>query len=187
MKMAPREIVLGMVTLSVALFAVSIGMAKPRIEKWKAMSVEKDALARKIEASAKLVAEKGKWAGEVEGLNKMLPSFPVGKEVDVHWLSVIEQVASNNGLKLIKRQKGDEKQVGDVYELPIECREWQANLDSLVRFLFDLQNQGAMLDVRQLLVEPKGKGVLGGRFVLYCAFTRDSSPQPPQDSSEAKK
>jgi hypothetical protein len=65
-----------------------------------------------------------------------------------------------------------------VYELAIDCREWEATLDPLVRFLFDLQSEGAMFDVRQLMIKPKGKGVLRGRFALYCAYTREASERP---------
>jgi hypothetical protein len=56
--------------------------------------------------------------------------------------------------------------------LPIECREWEASLDALVRFLFELQSEGAMLDIRQLLIKPRGQGILRGRFTLYCAYAR---------------
>ena len=75
--------------------------------------------------------------------------------------------------RILKRQVGEEEKHGDVYELPIDCRDWEATLDSLTHFLFDLQAENAMLDVRQLLIRPnKDASKLRGRFLLNCAYTR---------------
>ena len=67
--------------------------------------------------------------------------------------------------------------MGDVFELPIEVRDWEGSLEALVGFLFELQSQGAMLDIRHLVMKPNEKKVLRGRFVLYCAYTRERQPR----------
>jgi hypothetical protein len=91
----------------------------------------------------------------------------------------MDGLASRNGVKIITRQVGEEEQAGEIYELPIECKDLEGTLQGLVRFLFDLQNEDAMLDIRQFYVKPKGKGdvLLRGRFTLYCAYTRAGEGQ----------
>jgi len=103
----------------------------------------------------------------------MLPTLPAGRNTDVHWLELMDNMASKNGIKIIKRQAGEEKKMGEVYELPVECKEWEGSLDSMSHFLFDMQSEGGMLDIRQLLVKPTGKDVLRGRFTLYCAYMKE--------------
>ena len=89
-------------------------------------------------------------------------------------------------MKISKRQPGEEKQQGEVYELPIECREWEGSLDAITHFLFDLQSEGAMMDIRHLLIKPKGEGVLGGRFWLHCAYTRGQESGVRGQGAEAE-
>jgi len=85
----------------------------------------------------------------------------------------MDSVATRNGFTIARRQTGKEAEVGDVYELPIDCKDWEGSLESLVKFLYDLNREGAMLDVRQLYVRPSNKpGYLKGTFTLYCAYMR---------------
>ena len=147
-------------------------VARPKIARWNELREEQADMIRQIEQNRKLLAEKKQWEDRYERLRRMLPHHPADRETDVYWLSVMDNLAARHAVKITKRQVRDEKKQGDVYELPIECREWEGTLDAIVHFLFDLQAEGAMLDVRQMLVRPKGKGLLKGRFSLYCAYTR---------------
>jgi hypothetical protein len=81
-------------------------------------------------------------------------------------------VASEKKLAITRRQTGKEEEVGDVYELPIECKNWEGTLDSMVGFLYGLREEGAMLDVRQIYIRPAAPGYLKGTFTLYCAYMR---------------
>ena len=62
-----------------------------------------------------------------------MPVFPYEKDVDTHWLNVMDSVAQRNDLTISRRQTGREEEVGDVYELPIECKDWEGTLEALVR------------------------------------------------------
>jgi hypothetical protein len=173
MKLVPREAMLALATAAVAIFAISYIAAKPKIERLKDIQQEQVNLRKQIQRDRDTIAGKGKWDKEYDGLRKMLPTLPAGRNTDVHWLELMDNIAGRNGIKISKRQAGEEKKLGEVYELPVVCNDWEGSLNSMTHFLFDLQNEGAMLDVRQLRVKPQGKDMLKGSFTLYCAYMKE--------------
>lgn len=174
MRMTTREIMLLLITLVIALFGATALFARPKYREWKEMGVRREALRADIERDRMMVNSRDRWASELITLSKELPHFGASERMDTHWLSTMEAIAARNGVNIMRRQAGEERRMGDVFELPIECRDWEAELEPLVKFLFDLQSQGAMLDVRHLLVKPKSAGTLRGRLSLSCAYTRQT-------------
>lgn len=173
MKVTRREAILFVATAGTALLGGTILLGRPRLDAWRETRTRQEAVRQSIERDREILLQQDKWDEEFRVLGKALPLIPADQKVDVHWLAIMDQVAARHGFKIIKRKVGDEKPLGDVYELDIECNEWEGTLDSLVLFLIDLQSQGAMLDLRQVLVKPKGAGILRGRFVLNCAYRRE--------------
>lgn len=179
MKLSQREAVLLLGTATAGLFGLTAILAGPKLDQWKDLLQEQSKVQAQTAEDRRMLAERARWKKEFQDLRKMLPEFPADQKMDVHWLSLMDDLARKNGMHILKTKSGEEKKVGDVYEVPIECDDWDGKLDSLVRFLFDLQGEGAMLDVRQLLVkprEPKAEDALRGRFTLYCAYTKVSPP-----------
>lgn len=177
MRMNPRELVLLLATLAVALFGVSYLAMRPKAREWKAIRETKAELRRQVARDRELIASREQWAGELETLSGLLTEVPAGQKVDVFWLTMMDGKAEQHGIKVLRRSAGEEKRMGDVYEMPIECQDWEGDLKSLVHFLFDLQSAGAMLDIRQLQVRPKSGAELKGRFSLSCAYTRGSAKE----------
>lgn len=173
MKLAPRETLLALATLAVALFAITGLVAKPWIQRWTEIRDTRESLRKVMESDRELLARKDVLAKQYAEVKDMMPSFPAEKKMDVHWMEIMDGLAARNGVKIMKRQAGEEKKQGDVYELPVECKEWEGTLEGVIHFLFDMQNQGAMLDVRQVRMKPQGK-VFKGFFTLYCAYMRDA-------------
>ncbi len=175
MKMSMREILLGLITLAVALFGGTGLLARSHFQDWKDLRTEEASLLHRISLEQRLVDQRDTWADKLSQMSQLLPVEPRDRDMDVHWLSVMDRAARKHGVTINKRLAREETQMGDIYELPIECKEWEGDLDSLVHFLFELQSESAMLDIRQLLIKPKPKapGVLRGRFTLYCAYTRE--------------
>lgn len=173
MRLSPRESILALVTGGVLLFGLTGMWGLRRIEAWKQLHRQQAKIREELAADRQLVGSRERWAAEFEALRGNLPQFPADTKMDVHWFSVMESAASQHGFRILKRRGGEEEKVGEVYEMPIECTEWDGTLDSLVHFLFDLQREGAMLDVRQLQIRPNNNSTrLRGRFLLYCAYTR---------------
>lgn len=172
MKVTSRELTLGLLTLTVGLFGGTALLARPRLAEWERLRKTQERLERETRIDRDLVEKQAEWTDRFEVLSKAMPQYGVTQKTDVLWLSTIDSVARRHGLEIRRIEAGEERQQGDVYELPIECQEWEGSLDALVHFLFDLQSRGAMLDVRFLLIRPKAGRVLRGRFSLSCAYTR---------------
>ena len=190
MKLSPRESVLLLATAAAGLFGASVMLAGPKLDRWRELRREQARTLSQITEDRTMLAEGGRWRREFDSLRQMLPPFSADKKMDVHWLSMMDDLAKRNGLSILRRKGGEEKKIGDVYELPIECEDWEGRLEPLVHFLFDLQAEGAMLDIRQLLVKPKeGKpdDILRGRFTLYCAYTKEAAAPPATRGSPALK
>lgn len=109
-------------------------------------------------------------------LRSAMPSFPEGVALDItHWLPLVDNLATANNVSIVRRAVGAETTHGTVTELPIRCTDWQGRLDSLVDFLYQVENQaGAMMDVRAISISPdtKNPGMLKGTFTINCAYTR---------------
>ena len=172
MRISSRELILGVITGAVVLFGITFVLLSSKVDYWQQLNVNEKKILNVIKQDMKMVEQKEKWDKQFIDLKDMLPQYPRDKKVGVFWVSIMNQLAAKHGVKILKHKEGQEKQHGEVYELPIMCREWEGNLDSVVHFLFDLQSKGAMLDIRFLRIRPRGKDVLKGEFSLYCAYTR---------------
>jgi len=172
-KISTRESVLALVTVAVALFVVTGLLARSKIDDLKLLRRQQEQVRSSVERSKLLVAEQEKWSARMTELQGLMPRFPQAKRMDVYWTTEMERIANSHDLKLIRHEPGAERQEGPIYELPIECRDFAGTLDALVHFLFDLQSEGAMLDIRYLRIKPKDKVLRTGRFSLYCAYRRD--------------
>jgi hypothetical protein len=176
MKMTPRELVLLFLTFAALLFGVSWLVVRQKITEWKDIRVAKVQIDRNIEVDRRMIDSRNHWNAKLATLRELLEEFEEDADVDTHWMSIMDDIASKHGVNISDRKAGAEKPQGEVYELAIECKEWDGELKSLVDFLFELQSKGAMLDIRQLRIKPKPKagGRLEGAFTLHCAYTRKS-------------
>ncbi len=180
MNMSRREMALGMATLAVALFGATALLVKPRLAGWRGLRAEQEGLRRDLMLDRRLVEQRAAWEERLAACGRELKPFPPDQEMDVYWLSVLDDAAKRHGLNLLRLEAGRELAQGAVRELPIECKDFEGTLDALTHFLFELQSRGAMLDVRQLFVKPKAGNVLRGRFSLSCAYTRAAGAEAPK-------
>ena len=176
-----------------ALYAIAALSYKKQAENWKIARRTYQTAVKKFQDENALIASRAEWRKKYEEMRSLMPVFPYEKDVDTHWLNVMDSVAQRNDLTISRRQTGREEEVGDVYELPIECKDWEGTLEALVKFLYDMNKEGAMLDVRQLYIRPSPRaGYLTGTFTLYCAYMRDdvdeseSTPDKEEPADDAK-
>lgn len=173
MKLNPRETFLAWLTGVVVVLGVTYWLLQPQWQALKDTDRTADALkARKREADA-LLERRPEIDKRLNDIRSQLPSHPPGKDVTAEFLRILERLAQQNGLVLLRREAEPERHTGDIHEVSINCN-WEGTLDALVRFLYALQSQGAMLDVRQLTVSPiPGVGQrLKGTFTVDFAYTR---------------
>lgn len=175
MTISPRERMLAGATLAVVLIALLVFAYDGQV---KAYRIARSGLRSKQATLAyrrMLISQAPAIEARFAELKDLMPVFPADKRVDTHWLGIMDAAATRNGLSIAKRQPGNEKIDGDVYELPIECREFEGSLEAIVRFLFDVQSEGVMLDVRSMTIRPspQNPALLRGQFILYCAYMRE--------------
>ena len=180
MKISIRETMLGWMTVVVVLFGVTYWLGGPRLDEWKEVAKVRATFKGRMVTANRLLEMKDSVNGELDVFRKQIPQHPVGVDVTAELLKMLEKTASDSGLVLLRREPDKEKTVGDLCEVSINCS-WESELEALVRFLYALQVQGAILDIRQLTVTPGqgGPGRLKGNFTVDCAYTRPSSGLGP--------
>jgi len=186
---SPREKNMVLIAVVAILYAVAALSFKKQMTNWKVSKRIYVTAQNKVHEEQALISAKDEWAAKYEQMRELMPVFPYDKDVDTHWLNMMDSAATRNGLTIARRQTNKEIEVGDVYELPIDCKDWEGTLESLVKFLYDLHQEGAMLDVRQLFVRPANRpGYLKGTFTLYCAYMRgeEAKAAVPRKSSDGQ-
>ena len=123
----------------------------------------------------RLIAERNKWTDAYDAEKAAMPTFETGKATDTTWLKMMDMLAEKHNIAISQRQSGKEVESGDVLELPIEVRNWEGSLESLVKFMHELENtRDGMFDIRSLNFKPSSKkGYLKGSFTLTCAYMRE--------------
>ncbi len=127
-----------------------------------------------------VIAQSDQWETRLRDLLETLPSYPEDQDVTSRLLNLLEQAAVRHNLQLLRRDPERERRDGELYELTINCR-WRGDLEALVLFLFDLQQQGVQLGVRQLSITPRGPGRLEGTMTIDGAYSR----HPPEQTETA--
>lgn len=183
MKPSSREVILGGITGIVILIGLSYWFGKPKIEIWKEMIANQKVLKQRIELSERLINQRDQWDKRLDVLRIKLSRHPLDKDVTTDYLKILERVAKDNKLSLIKRRPQKEKHHGNLYELAIDCT-WEGDLDALVRFLYALEQENVTMDTEKLTVTlvKGGKKRLKGTFSLMCVYTRSSD-----ETSESSK
>jgi Tfp pilus assembly protein PilO len=190
-KISIREMGLAWVTAVVIILTGTYWLCQPKANAWKAAIKEREALGWKMKEMNHLLGDQTNVNQRLDVLRKQLPQHPQGKDVTAELLMTIERTAQQHGLVLLRREPEKEKSVGDLYEVAINCM-WESTLDALVHFLYALQIQGAILDIRQLTMTPGqgGPDRLKGSFTVDCAYTRTSvgrEEEAPPEPAQTKK
>ena len=187
MNMSGREKAIASITLIVLLYGVLGLLARGRLDAWQAKRTVYREICSTLEQERKLLTQQALWRKNYEAVRSLMPVFPADKQVDTYWLGVMDNAASNNRLNILKRQVGAEQLVGDVYEMTLDCKEWEGSLEALVHFLYDLESKGVMLDMRSMYIKPNpaDRTHLKGSFVIYCAYMRERPANAPKTSGAA--
>ena len=160
----------------VALYAFAVGFWFLHAEgAWKRAAKGYEKAKSTYEAECRMIAEKKLWTDAYEEEKAQMPMFEAGKSTDTTWLQKMDELAIKHHISIAQRQGGREVEAGDVLELPIEVRNWEGALESLVRFMHELENTtDGMFDIKSLSFKPSSKrGYLRGSFTLTCAYMRE--------------
>jgi len=190
MSMTKREKILASATVFVLAFGLVGSQARNRIDRIGVKAKAAKDLSDRIVMQRELIDAAGDWSSRYDKVKDQMPVFRMTDQVDTYWLNIMDMAAEQYGVKIRNRSAKVETVKSDVCEFPIEVREWEATLESFLKFVHAIQSEGAMLDIRELKVSPvpNKQGVLKGSFVLYCAYMRGASvtetPRAPRISAE---
>ena len=164
--------VLGVVALYA--FAVVLWFMSQE-DAWKKAAKAYDKAKKTYEFERKLIGERQKWNDAYEEEKSQMPTFAFGKATDTTWLQKLDELAEKHYISISQRQPGKESQKDDVLELVIEVKNWEGALESLVKFMHELENTSeGMFDVGYLSFKPSSKkGYMRGSFTLTCAYMRE--------------
>ncbi len=142
---------------------------------WKRAAKAYDKAKKTYESERRLIGERQKWNDAYEDEKSQMPTFAFGKSTDTTWLQKMDELAEKHHISILQRQPGKEVEKGDVLELQIEVRNWEGALESLVKFMHELENTAeGMFDVGYLNFKPSSKkGYMKGSFTLTCAYMRE--------------
>jgi hypothetical protein len=173
------------ITGVVALGGVTYMLVDPQLQEWKSLNGKKSETARQLENQKRLIDQAPTWNAKLAQQKKKLPTHPQGKDVTTDLQILIERLAKANGVNLISRDAEKETLRGNMYEVAVNCK-WEGKLESLTRFLFDLQKEDVILDISQLTVSPNEKKVLRGGFTVYCSYSRIPTAGGGEKKNEIK-
>ncbi len=133
-----------------------------------------------------LIAKRAYWEDAYESERSKMPMFPEGETVGTHWLGRMDAIANENHMAISTRAAGNEEEVGDVFELPVEVKSWEGALESLVKFLYALEHaEEAMFDVKAIDIRTSShKGYLKGQFTLTCAYMRGDVEEADEEGEK---
>ncbi|MCX6995931.1 MAG: hypothetical protein NTV49_02330 [Kiritimatiellaeota bacterium] len=187
MKLSTRELLVATGLVLVAVLAVTAWLVSAQAGEWKRSLQTQKALRRRVQAAQQLVDQSGAAARRLQAVQRQLPDYPPDKDVTSEQMTILERLAQEQGLTLIRRDPEREKASGELCELSIHCM-WEAGLEGLVRFLYALQQQGATFDISQLTVMPAASaaGPLKGTFTVNCSYNRTGPAAEPPPKTAPK-
>ncbi|MEN7973424.1 MAG: hypothetical protein ABFR47_06280 [Verrucomicrobiota bacterium] len=174
MKISQREMILGVVTLAAVLGGTTWYKVNSKVAEWKSKATEIGNSNQQIRHYEAAIKMQENWQGELDKLQAGLRQFDAGqRSVSPELMKIIKGISKKHELDITRSQPYSEKPTDNLFELGINCT-WQGNLEAMIGFLAELQQQGVSYDVRQLNVTPAGKntGKLKGNMVIHCAYTR---------------
>lgn len=177
MKITRREMILGVITMTAVLGGLTWYIINGKMEEHTSKKTQIEGLRQQIRLDQRRIKMQDEWIAELNELQKDLRVFDIQqKSVSPELMKTINEVAKKHALDITRSTPRGEKPTDDLYELSINCT-WDGELDAIVSFLAELQQQGVRYDVRSLNVSPVGKntGRLKGNMMLSCAFIRKAN------------
>lgn len=126
---------------------------------------------------AELIAQRHEWVERFEDEKSKIVMFKEGTDTDTTWQRKMNEIAARHNVFISSSQAGKAvvgEDVEELEELEIEVKTWEGSLESLVKFMYELETTAeGMFDLKSLNFKPSPKsGYMKGNFVLTCAYMR---------------
>lgn len=176
-KLARREKWMALVVgLGLGVFA-TFWIVQDSLTDWKAASANEKKVSEKLRLTKKLLAKGPDTAAQLEVLQRRLPRYGPDRDVTAEQMRTLDRIAQEQSFGLGQREPQAEGTNGAVREIVIHTA-WDSNLDALTHFLYALQTQDVIFDVRRLTVLPvQGQADrLKGSLVINSAYAVSDEP-----------
>ncbi len=170
-----RDFIMVMIMLGVLLGGFTFLLAGPMIQQGRQSSDVRARLERDRGVAERLIATRGDWESKLTQSRATLPRYGVTQAVEAELLMQVRRLADQNGVVTTRITPDTEENIGDLYERAIEVA-WEARLEPLVKFLYEVQIAGATHDIRQMTMQPSQGELLKGNLKIFFAYQRADAP-----------
>lgn len=164
------------VLAAVTMYLACIGLWFLRQEnEWKKAARRYDDAKKTYLKECALVDEKEKWQAHYDSEASQIPAIAVGQGADTAWLRITDNIAASNHVFISTSSQSPETDAGDNMRKIVITAKWDAALESLVNYLYELENSGeGKFDVESLTLLPNNrkKGYLSGNISITCVYNR---------------
>ncbi|NCD33434.1 MAG: hypothetical protein EOL87_08475 [Spartobacteria bacterium] len=187
MKISARELILLGLTITVLLLGGTYWWGEPQVKKMQEDRQLLSMLQQTREHAQHLLSRRKSYEDKLNAFRDVLPKHAMDARVTAELLRLLEKTAREQQLVLLKREPEEEKQLGEIYETAVDCT-WEGSLEAIVRFMYTMQSQGAVLDVSYITMVPTPNQVdlLKGRFTVDFAYRRVPAEVLKEDTKEEK-
>lgn len=131
----------------------------------------------KVRLEKDTISKASYWQDRYEVVAERIRMKKSDKAKDTEWMRAIGDMADLNNIKIdeIKETKGEDEWSGEMERIIFDVK-WTGAMESVVKFLYSLQNYDkGVLDVQTLAFAPltKQQGFLKGSMTIVCMFMKD--------------
>lgn len=180
MNLSTREWNLLLATVVAILVGSTWMLGETKLAEWETLTQARRELDIQRRRSEGQIGRRSDLLRSMDTVKLVLPQHEVNRDLKSEFLQNIQSLATKSALNIRSMEPDKEKGVGGsgLFKMAINVS-WTGGLKELVPFLFDLQTQGVLMDVRQLSVKSDPTGQLKGSFVVDFAYSRgDRAPVP---------
>lgn len=124
----------------------------------------------------KTISERSYWNDLYEQEASSIPVLDVEQGADTVWMRTIEDIAKSNYVTISEFKPGKEdveEWSGEMQKISVDIK-WKGAVESLVKFLYELQNsEQGKFDVQSLnFSQTRDQGFMSGSMTLICIYKR---------------
>ena len=142
------------ITITAIVLGLNYFLIVPLARSWGETGNKLNRQRRELAGMKGVIAQKSQWQKEYDELKQSLGQRSERFDHVSDVMSKINQVAGSSGVIISVRRPMPEEDKGLYRVLPVQCS-IEANIDSLVHFLFELQTGAGFVSVEQLRVTPR--------------------------------
>lgn len=174
-KLQPREIRLAVITASVVLLAVSVQMVATQTRSLRELSRKELSAQVERRQQQQLLAQKPGLIEQLTAIRGRLPRHPEGEDLKSELARQVQALANQSGLRLTGQTPEPESYLEDLnlYQASVRCT-WSGSSENLITFLHELNELGAVADIRDLRLRNRSGAATGltGTFTLDFVYSR---------------